>query len=269
MCGRYVNISKVKEVEKRFNAIVERPDIHLPNTNISIGDRAPIITQEAPGIIKHYLFGFTPYWAKKEFHLFNARSEGDYNKDDNPRYSGIKGILTKPAFRQSIRSKRCLVLADGFIEGPKKERLSKPYVVYKRDGAPFAFAGIYDTWINPSTGEIIDSFAIITTVSNSITRAIDHHRSPVILEEEDESIWLDKTIPLAEITSLLKPYPGELLNAYPISSEIKTAKNNGANLLAPKGQRLFAEYDYEIHQHLGLQGMGMTSARQRKLDLGF
>ena len=177
MCGRYVNISKIKAVEKRFSAIVERPDLYAPNTNIGIETLAPIITQERPDVIKHYQFGFTPYWAKKPFHLFNARSEGDHNKENDTSYRGAKGITTKPAFRQSIRSKRCLVLADAFIEGPKVERLSKPYVMYKRDGSPFAFAGIYDTWVNPDTGEMIDSFAIITTVSNKITAAISHHRS--------------------------------------------------------------------------------------------
>lgn len=269
MCGRYVTVSKIKAVEKRFSALVERPELMKPNTNVGIGSLAPIITQAHSDTIKHYHFGFTPYWAKKPFHLFNARSEGDYNKEDDPSYHGAKGITTKPAFRHSIRSQRCLVLADGFIEGPKKERLSKPYVIYRRDGAPFAFAGIYDTWVNPDTGEMIDSFAIITTVSNAITSAIDHHRSPVILNEEDEAIWLDPSAPLAEITTLLSPYPAEELNAYPISTAIKNPRNNGPDLLRPVGQRLVPEYDYEIHNHLGLQGMGMTQARQRKLDLGF
>ncbi|NCF53259.1 MAG: SOS response-associated peptidase [Bacteroidetes bacterium] len=269
MCGRYVAISKVKAIEKRFSALIERPELFTPNTNIGIGTLAPVITQEHSDRIKHYQFGFTPYWAKKPFYLFNARSEGDHNKENNPTYRGAKGITVKPAFRQSIRSKRCLVLADGFIEGPQKERLSKPYIIYKRDGAPFAFAGLYDTWVNPDTGEMVDSFAIITTVSNKITAAIDHHRSPVILNEEDESIWLDPTTPLAEVTDLLYPYPAEELNAYPISAAIKNPRSNGPELLKPVGQRLVTEYDYEIHTHLGLQGMGMTQARQRKLDLGF
>jgi len=269
MCGRYVNISKIKAVEKRFSALVERPELYLPNTNIGVGSLAPVITQEHPDRIKHYRFGFTPYWAKKPFHLFNARAEGDYNKENQVHYKGAKGITTKPAFRLSIRSKRCLVLADAFIEGPQTERLSKPYVMYKRDGSPFAFAGIYDTWISPDTGEVVDTFAIITTVSNKLTAAIDHHRSPVILHEEDESMWLDASAPLAEVTDVLTPYPAEELNAYPISSAIKNPRSTGPELLKPIGQRLVKEYDYEIYNHLGLQGMGMTTSRQRKLDFGF
>lgn len=255
-------------MEKRFNALVADPDLYRPNTNVSVGDLAPIITQEHPDRIEHYLFGYTPYWAKKAFYLFNARSEGEHNKENHPQYSGAKGITTKPAFRHSIRSKRCLVLADAFIEGPQDERLSKPYVMYKRNGTPFAFAGIYDRWVNPDTGDAVNNFAIITTVSNKLTAAIGHHRSPVILHEEDEEIWLNPLSPLAEITHLLEPYPHEELNAYPISPAIKNSKSNGADLLKPIGQRVFKEFTYEIYSHLSLQGMGMTQARQRKLDLG-
>ena len=268
MCGRYVTISKIKAVEKRFNALVERPELYVSNTNVSVGDLAPIITQEQPQTIVHYQFGFTPQWAKKPFHLFNARSEGDYNKEDNTNYHGAKGITSKPAFRQSIRSKRCLVLADAFIEGPKTERLSKPYVFYKRDGSPFAFAGIYDTWVHPETSEQHRTFAIITTVSTPLTASIGHHRSPVILGEEDESAWLDQNMPLAEVTELLTPYAHQELNAYPIAATIKSQRANGPELLKPIGERLVPEYSYEIYSHLSLQGMGATTARQRKLDFG-
>ena len=254
MCGRYVNISKIKAVEKRFSAIVERPDLYAPNTNIGIGTLAPIITQERPDVIKHYQFGLHRIGRRNHFIYLTPGLEGDHNKENDTSYRGAKGITTKPAFRQSIRSKRCLVLADAFIEGPKVERLSKPYVMYKRDGSPFAFAGIYDTWVNPDTGEMIDSFAIITTVSNKITAAISHQIS-VILQEEDESIWLDPSTPLAEVTDVLQPYPAEELNAYPISAAIKNPRSNGPELLKPIGQRIIPEYDYEIYSHLSLQGI--------------
>ena len=82
MCGRYVNISNVMALEKRFNAIVERPELFKPTTNIGVGAKALIITQEQSDLIKYYQFGFTPYWAKKPFHSFNARAEGDHNKEN-------------------------------------------------------------------------------------------------------------------------------------------------------------------------------------------
>ena len=115
-----------------------------------------------------------------------------------------------------------------------------------------------------------DDVSIVAEYAYQVARAYSKLWSEVkILNEEDESIWLDPTTPLAEVTDLLYPYPAEELNAYPISAAIKNPRSNGPELLKPVGQRLVTEYDYEIHTHLGLQGMGMTQARQRKLDLGF
>ncbi len=267
MCGRYVNVSKIKAIEKRFNAQMKQPELYRVNTNISVGELAPVITQDKPGDIQFLKFGFTPAWAKKEYYMFNARSEGDHNKENNPAYSGAKGIIQKPMFRQSIRSKRCLVLADAFIEGPQKEKLSKPFLVYMKDGKrPFAMAGIYDEWVNQQTGEITSSFAVITTTANDLLQRVGHHRSPVILEKGEETEWLNPHAPLGEVTSLLKPYPNKTLNAYPISTDIKNPRANSMKLLQPTGERIFTEYDYEIYSDIKLFGMGEGRARERRAD---
>lgn len=265
MCGRYVVVSKLKTIEKRFRTKPLPEDLFGPNPNISIGDFAPVITNDAPDQLQLFQFGMTPFWAKKPSYLFNARSEGDHNKEDDPHYKGTMGIISKPAFRQSIRQKRCLVIADAFIEGSKKDKLNHPYLIYMRGGQrPFALAGLWDTWTNKDTGEEICSFSIITTVANPLLQEIGHHRSPVILSQEHEQEWLDKETPLAEVTSLLRPYPAEELNAYPISPEIKSPKAKDLSLLQPVGERVYKEYGYELFQELKLEGMGMTQARQRK-----
>ena len=215
--------------------------------------------------IQLFKFGFTPFWAKKQFYTFNARSEGDQNKENDPSYKGSMGIIQKPMFRHAIRSQRCLVIVDAFIEGPQKEKLSKPYLIYMRDKVrPFALAGIWDSWTNKNTGEVISSFAIITTTANELLQKIGHHRSPVILSKEDEESWLSD-LPLSDITSLLKPYPSDKMNAYPISADIKNPRNKDFELLKPIGQPIFKEYDYEIYEDLKLEGMGMSRARNRKL----
>ncbi len=267
MCGRYVTISKLKAVEKRFNVTTPQPDLYAPNTNVSLGDFAPVITNKNPDQVHFFQFGFSPTWAKKQMYLFNARAEGDHNKTNDVRYTGAKGIINKPVFRQAIRSQRCLVVADAFFEGPQKEKLSKPYVVYMRKGVrPFAFAGLWDVWQNPETGDEINTFAIVTTVSNSVTQKIGHHRSPVILHPEDELAWLSNDLPLQDVTQLLQPFPGSEMNAYPVSPALKSPKANGTGLLKPVGERIFKEYDYEIYSELKLEGMGMTTARKRNLD---
>ena len=269
MCGRYVTVTKLKAIEKRFNARAKQPELYQPNTNISHGEHAPVVTGERPNEIQFFQFGFTPSWAKKQFYMINARSEGDHNKEDDPKYSGEKGIVKKPMFRKAIRSQRCLVITDCFIEGPKKERLSKPYAVYLKDGQrPFALAGIWDTWIDPATGEIINSFAVITTTANELLQQIGHHRSPVILDPDEESAWIDPSLSLAEATSLLDPYPAKKMNAYPISPAIKNPRANGVDLLEPIGERIYPEYDYEIYSEIKLFGMGESRARERKKNEG-
>ena len=165
MCGRYVTVSSIQAVEQRFN--VKAPTTWASNANVSHGDRAPVVASDNPGEVQLMQFGFTPGWAKKQYYMINARAEGDRNAVNDPSYTGAMGILDKPMFRKAIRSQRCLVVADAFIEGPEREKLSKPYVIYPRDGQrPFALAGIWDEWCDPSSGELLRSFAVLTTVSN-------------------------------------------------------------------------------------------------------
>lgn len=255
MCGRYVLVQKIEVIEKRFNA---KADFNWnPNFNISPGTRAPIITCEHPHLVQLFTFGLTPFWAKKPMYLFNARAEGDRNKDNNPNYKGGNEIIIKPAFRKAIRSQRCLIIADAFIEGTTEAGLSQPFLVHLTNKVrPFAFAGIYDVWRNSDTSEELFTFSIITTYANDLMQKIPHHRSPVILEHSNESKWLSLNTPLSEITKLLKPYDSCLMNAFPISDKIKNPKVNNLDLVTPIGPELQSEYDIKVSQALNLQGMG-------------
>lgn len=271
MCGRYVVIDKLEAYEKRFNAVAQQYSVHitLPNYNVGPGALAPVITNTKPNEIQFFRFGMTPFWAKKPMYLLNARAEGDHNSDDDPQYRGAKGIISKPSFRKPIRSQRCLVLADYFYEGPKKEKLDKPYLVFLKR-RPFAMAGLWDEWANPETGEIIHSFSIITTTPNEVLRKIGHHRSPVILHESDERTWLESDH-LASITELLEPYDGDEMNAYPVSTRVKNPRSNDLQLLTPVGAPVAPEVELRVVQELKLQGMGYTKrddrSGQEKLDL--
>ena len=264
MCGRYVIASKIEIIEKRFGVSANGLGDFEMNTNVSTGQQAPVITNEKPGETQLFNFGFSPSWAKKRSYVINARSEGDNNKENDPNFTGGKGIISKPFFKSSIRKKRCLVIADAFIEGPQEERLSKPYLVYlKEKNRPFAFAGLYDQWTNQETGEVFNTFAVITTVSNKLMQMIGHHRSPVILHPEEERVWLDSDAQLESVTSLLRPYPWQEMNAYPIDPLIKNPRANGLELLDPIGERILKEEEYNVVHDLKLEGMGMTRARKR------
>jgi putative SOS response-associated peptidase YedK len=257
MCGRYIQVQKAEVIEKRFNVTVPSHLQLKPSYNISPGKYAPVITNDKPNEVQLFIFGLTPFWAQKPMYIINARAEGDRNKEDNPEYTGAKDIINKPAFRKPIRTQRCLVIADAFIEGTSKERLNKPYLVYlKNNTEPFAFAGIWDTWKNPSTGELFNSFAIITTVANSLLQKLPHHRSPVILHKNNETDWLSNESTLADITSMLKPFPSELMNAYPISSDIKNPKADGEHLIKSLSAPLIPEEEISVKTTLRLLGMG-------------
>ena len=109
---------------------------------------------------------------------------------------------------------------------------SAAFVVYARNGQrPFALAGIWDEWTDTTTGELVRSFAIVTTTACDTLKAIGHHRSPVLLNPADEHKWIDPVTPLGEITALLRPIPDETLNAYPIDPGIKNPRVNGSSLL--------------------------------------
>jgi len=256
MCGRYIEVQKVETIEKRFNVRAPEGLDYQARYNISPGDGAPVITNEKPDELQIYQFGLTPFWSKKPMYLFNARAEGEKNKENDPAYTGAREIYRKPAFRKPVRSQRCLVVADAFIEGTTEEGLSKPFVVYlKNHQRPFAMAGIWDRWENPEGG-LLESFSIITTVANKLIGKLPHHRCPVILHPEEERTWLSNQTPLNDVLDLLKPYPAGQMNAYPIDRKIKNPRAEGRELIEPVGERLEPEQDFRIRKDLHLRGMG-------------
>ena len=258
MCGRIIIKKSIKIVEEKLN-LPAHPDLYdFRGFNIGPGSPAPVLLAD-----KHFelmTFGLTPFWAKKPMYLFNARSEGDYNKENDISYNGNKGIFQKPSFRAAIRSRRCIVFVNGFLEGPEKEKLSKPYYVFKESEEFMGLAAIYDAWVNKETGEETKGFSIVTSVSNKVTSLIGHHRSPIILQSKDYSRWLNASH-LDEITPLLKPYPIDDLNAVAISPEIKSPRANDPLLLKPLSEPLIKRYGIRFETEFDTQGFG----RKKKL----
>jgi putative SOS response-associated peptidase YedK len=255
MCGRYVQVSKLEVLEKRFEAVVSQPELWRPNANVAPGARAPVVTGDEPKVIQFYQFGFRPSWGTSSMMFLNARSEGDQNPENDPRYAGAKGIIQKPSFRKAIRGQRCLVLADAFIEGPFDRKLSEPYLVYlKGKERPFAMAGIWDSWTDPATQRELFSFAIITTTANEVLQKIRHPRSPVIIPRDAEAAWLSSETPLSDVTDMLRSWPSESMNAYPISPAIKHPAAQGLDLLNPIGQRIMPEDELSLRDSIELQG---------------
>ncbi|MBL6950362.1 MAG: SOS response-associated peptidase [Bacteroidales bacterium] len=138
-------------------------------------------------------------------------------------------IDERPAYRNAFKKRRCLVPADGFYEW-KKNGNKIPYWIILKNGDPFAMAGIWEKWVS-SDGEIIHSFSIITTEPNELMAPI-HDRMPVILLPETEKMWLDDTNEEV-LKGLLKPYPADLMRAFPISTLVNSPKNDSQSIIKP------------------------------------
>ena len=157
-------------------------------------------------------WGLIPHWAKNASigsRMINARAET---------------VAQKPAFRDALRRRRCLVLADGFYEWQRTGAVRRPMRVVMRSGEPFAFAGLWSVWRDPD-GNAIPSCAIITTAANDLLRPI-HERMPVILPRDMEEFWLDA------LTSVLAPYSSDEMETYEVSSLVNSVGNDGPGVVA-------------------------------------
>jgi len=216
MCGR-IGFTKPKEqILKRFS--LERAPEHLSVLyNISPSQNALAILNKFPNELVLCRFGLVPSWSKENttsYTMINARAET---------------ILEKPTYKRLIKSKRCLVLSDGFYEWQKKADKKIPYRIILKNEEPFAMAGIWDHW-GEGENEFF-SFSIITTSANKLVAGI-HDRMPVILDPEDESKWLQDT-PMNFVLSMLRSYPPEKMEAYPISNLVNSPANNSPDIIKP------------------------------------
>jgi len=218
MCGRFLLID-VEKVAERFKVevLISNPQKRY---NISPGQPVQIIFQESPNKMENAKWGLIPHWARDSSignRMINARAET---------------LLEKPAFRESLIKRRCLVPANGFYEWKKLGVQKIPYLIHLKDFSLFAFAGLYDIW-QDDNGNIIKSFTIITTSANDFMRNI-HDRMPVILNKEDEDIWVNKDEKNIKILiSLLKPYPSEFMSAYTVSKKVNNPLYDSEDLIKP------------------------------------
>jgi putative SOS response-associated peptidase YedK len=139
---------------------------------------------------------------------------------------------TKPAFRDALKSRRCLIPADGFYEWAKTGKAKQPYCFEVNDGELFAFAGLWDRWKSPD-GNWIKTCSILTTTPNAVTSPV-HDRMPVILDPDSYNLWLDPGMrDVGAASELLKPCDGRLMRCYPISTRINHVANDDEECSQP------------------------------------
>jgi putative SOS response-associated peptidase YedK len=196
MCGRFVLITDLKNIQKNFN-VQEVLCEHQSSWNI-------VPSQLIPAVIRHngknqlvcLRWGLIPSWSEDSSiadKLINARAET---------------VDKKPSFREAFRKRRCLIVADGFYEWKQEGKIKIPLYYYLKSGRPFGFAGLYETWIAPDQKKI-NTCTIITTAANELIAPV-HDRMPVILSPNQEKVWLDiDVVDVPDLKSILQPYPVE------------------------------------------------------------
>ncbi|MBW3131224.1 SOS response-associated peptidase [Hymenobacter profundi] len=217
MCGRYTTLTPAAGLAKRFGATLAEPT--EPNYNAAPSQRLPIITNAAPDTIQLVQWGLIPGWVqdlKKAVKPINARAET---------------LADKPSFRQLLQRKRCLVLADSFYEWQQTPQGKVPHRIMLRDEQPFAFAGLWDEWLDRQTGEVLPTFTIITTEPNELMARL-HTRMPVLLPgPEAEQAWLADTLSPADHQQLLVPYPTDGMKEYAVTTRVNSPAHNDAEVL--------------------------------------
>lgn len=215
MCGRFaVSITK-SDIEKLMPE-VESKEIK-PNYNVAPTQTVASIKDSDPNSISFLHWGLIPHWAKDKTiasKMINARSET---------------VHEKPSFRSAYKKRRCILLATGYYEWKKTGKEKFPYYI-GFDNELFLMAGLWEKWIDRSSGELIESTTIITTSPNKFTEEI-HNRMPVILKTDETYKWLDPSSDPNALHSLLKPCEPKGMTAWEVSKEVNSPKNNYPELI--------------------------------------
>ncbi len=219
MCGRFV-ITSPPEALRQIFGYVEQPNFP-PRHNIAPTQPVPVIIIENG--VRHFRlmrWGLIPYWVKdpRQFPLLiNAR---------------LETILDKPAFKNAIRRRRCLVPANGYYEWQASASRKRPCFIYRRDRQPFAFAALAETWMGPN-GEEVDTVVVVTSPARR-DLAVLHPRVPVTIEAQDFERWLDcRNDDVERAMPLLVPPAEGLFAWHEVSTRVNHADNDDAHLLLP------------------------------------
>src|SRR6266581_1196254 len=198
MCGRYTLTVNIKTIAEKFGV---EPTLEAePRYNVAPTQNVVSIMRNGTTHLAELRWGLIPSWAKDESvgsRMINARAET---------------LAEKSSFKGLLRSKRCLVIADGFYEWKQENGSKTPMYITMKSGEPFAFAGLWDNWKSPD-GQQIRSCTIITTQPNEVVASI-HDRMPVILSADAREEWLDTSVQdVNALLPLLGPYPADEMTA--------------------------------------------------------
>lgn len=221
MCGRFTLFDSSTSVAQGFG-LTEVPSLS-PRYNIAPSQEIAAVRIPPGGRAREFVllrWGLVPSWAKDSSlgsRMINARAET---------------AAEKPAFRSAIRRRRCLVPASGFYEWKRENGRKQPYFILLRAGKLFAFAGLWESWIDPA-GSAVETCALLTTAPNDLLRPI-HDRMPVIVSPRDYDLWLSpEMVDVKDISVLFRPYPAGEMETFPVGTAVNNPKTDSPALIEP------------------------------------
>jgi putative SOS response-associated peptidase YedK len=229
VCGRYTLTSSGEELARHFEA---QPVLDLrPRFNVAPTQPVPVVriaqaddegAEPGQRWVAMHRWGLIPHWAKDASvgnRMINARCES---------------AADKPAFREAIRMRRCLVPMTGFFEWRRRGGRKQPSWFHpaEGDGVLWGAAGLWERWWNDEN-QLVHSCAILTTDANGVVSEL-HDRMPVLLSPEHYGRWLDpgQEDPAA-LRELLLPWPDARTAVRPVSDRVNDARAEGPELLSP------------------------------------
>lgn len=209
MCGRYALYSSAEDLAEIFRVVgtVEC----APHYNVAPTQEQPVLL--AGGKCVPMRWGLVPFWSKDGRGFINARAEG---------------LFDKPAFRVPARQRRCLVPADGFFEWRKVGKAKQPLFFHRKDGRPFAMAGLWEPGSPPT-------FAVVTTAANALVAPV-HDRMPAILGPGEMAAWLDPETAPERLPDVLRPWEPDAFEAVPVGQGVNDVRNDTPELVRPLAQ---------------------------------
>lgn len=219
MCGRYGRLSRYERIAELAALEMRNEAGDLPPSyNIAPGTLQPVIIDTREGaVLRPLVWGLVPYWSK------------DPKKGVRPINAQCETAAERPMFRSLMVRRRCLVPADWFYEWKQTPAGKLPHVVRMASHEPFFIAGLWDTW-HYGQEDAIATFTVLTCPANELVATL-HDRMPLIIAPDDAPRWIDRNE--RDVRDLLKPYPAEEMNAYPVGTRVNSAQNEGPDLIEP------------------------------------
>jgi putative SOS response-associated peptidase YedK len=215
MCGRY-SAGQPQAIPARFPKLLLRDDL-APRYNVAPSQAVSVALNDGSNMVTHARWGLVPAWANSV--------EGQKVQPINAK---VETLAESRMFAPLVKRRRCILFADGFYEWRTERKQKTPVYFRLKSQEVFAFAGLWDVWHDQ-----LVSCALLTGEPNILVAPV-HNRMPVMLDPDDAMTWIQEgDASLADFLPMLRPYPADLMEAFPVSPKMNSPTFDLAEAIQP------------------------------------